>query len=391
MTSIPSIEKSLTPNLNDLLDSIGEKLQISKTAYDQAKDRYRTITEWLNKPESRLALYKPHIFSQGSLKIRTTIKPSSSEEYDLDLVCLLNTTPETFGNATHVLDLIENRLNENGSYKGKVERKNRCIRLNYANEFHMDILPACPDPSPNILDQYGKHCVKVPDCSLQDWKHSNPKGYAMWFENKAIKAIKNFGKARKSHEPLPEQISYEQLAVLPRVVQLMKRHRDITLQDLEVKERPISIVLTTLAARSYNGSLSVIDALEHILFNIKLHIEFNATQGRHIVVPNPTNQKEILSERWSNDPQLYKTFTNWIVNFSNQISHLRKLATTERGELLKEMFGETAVQVTGDFAKKVAEVKNNGNLAIDRFSGIIVTQNVPESVPVKDNNYHGDF
>jgi len=35
--------------LDDLLDSIGIKLQISKTAHKRARSKYHTIAEWLKK------------------------------------------------------------------------------------------------------------------------------------------------------------------------------------------------------------------------------------------------------------------------------------------------------------------------------------------------------
>ncbi len=60
----------------------------------------------------------------------------------------------------------------------KIEAKNRCIRLVYAGDFHMDILPGVQE---SVFDQ---NKIKVPDCELGNWVSSNPLGYGDWFMSK---------------------------------------------------------------------------------------------------------------------------------------------------------------------------------------------------------------
>ncbi len=67
-----------------------------------------------------------------------------------------------------------------------MERLPRCIRLNYAGDFHLDIVPAVPD------FEVGGTYIFVPDLDANlaidapqndRWKPSNPKGYQIWFED----------------------------------------------------------------------------------------------------------------------------------------------------------------------------------------------------------------
>src|SRR2546421_3670556 len=164
--------------LDDLLDRIGIKLQLSPTAYDLTVVRYGAIADWLRAEGSPLAEYELEIYPQGSLRIDTTVKLRGRKEFDLDFVCEFRVDPSVFRDPIKLLDMIEARLRAHGTYKHMVERKNRCIRIMYANEFYMDILPACPSPS---ICLYGEHCVVVPDCAADDLKPSNPKGYALWY------------------------------------------------------------------------------------------------------------------------------------------------------------------------------------------------------------------
>ena len=88
-----------------------------------------------------------------------------------------------------------------------MERLPRCIRLNYAGDFHLDIVPAIPD----LLA--GGTCILVPDLdanlSLHSpqndrWKPSNPKGYKTWFEGRCV-SLTTLKCSRASVEPLPAQ------------------------------------------------------------------------------------------------------------------------------------------------------------------------------------------
>lgn len=388
VTALKISRVQILSELDDLLDGIGVKLQISETAHNEARQRYKTITEWLNAEGSPLAKFSPDIFSQGSLRIGTTVKPKGEEEYDVDLVLVLKADPNLFPNPIVLLDMVEERLISNKTYEGMIERKNRCIRINYANQFHMDILPACPNPSG--FEIFGEHCLLVPDCDAEDWKDSNPKGFANWFEEKARNARVEY---RKNIEPLPEQQAYEDLETLKRVVQLMKRNRDVSLENLDVKECPISVVLTTLAARNYNGNPSVIDALENILMNIKIEIEYARREGKErIEVLNPTNKNEDFAERWENNSKLYSVFVEWIDSFINSLKILREqLGLPEISKHLEIMFGEKVTKdVVKDYVKRVSNLREEGELATEFATGLIVPKATPNSTSIRTNNFHGD-
>ena len=56
----------------------------------------------------------------------------------------------------------------------------------------------------------------------------------------------------------------EKKSPLQRVVQILKRHRDLMFNGDESK--PISIIITTLAARAYNKETDVLDALVNVVY-----------------------------------------------------------------------------------------------------------------------------
>ena len=88
-------------HVDDYLNAIGETLQLSETAYELARQRYHAVADWLNAEGSSLDRFDPQIFSQGSFRIRTTVKPIGESEYDIDLVCVVDATTYDFPEPKH--------------------------------------------------------------------------------------------------------------------------------------------------------------------------------------------------------------------------------------------------------------------------------------------------
>src|SRR5262245_45844429 len=135
---------TVSQQLSDLLLRICRSLQITATQHKAAEDHYNAIGSWLADPRSGLYRFRPQIYPQGSFRIGTTVKPRKRDEYDVDLVCELQADPRLFPAPVMLLNLIESRLREHGDYATRLERKNRCIRVLYARDFYLDILPGCP-------------------------------------------------------------------------------------------------------------------------------------------------------------------------------------------------------------------------------------------------------
>nr|GFB78038.1 hypothetical protein [Tanacetum cinerariifolium] len=119
------------------------------------------------------------MFPQGSFALGTVTRPLNGEEYDLDFICHLLAAGHTAHTPRNVYELLFQRLKDNGTYEGMVQLKNRCVRVIYANLFHMDITVAVNNP---LCSNGG---LLVPDRELRNWKASHPAGYVAWFKKRA--------------------------------------------------------------------------------------------------------------------------------------------------------------------------------------------------------------
>jgi hypothetical protein len=326
-----------------ILKKMLAELEIPESAYEKAVNRYKDIGEWFSREGSSLNQYDPHVFPQGSFRLGTVIKPiNGNEAYDLDLSCKLR---KGITKKTHTQEQVKNLVGkELEAYRvargiqEKLEPKHRCWRLNYQDvlNFHADVVPAIPEYQQQRTqlsevirksesDQFASAAdstVVITDDRISnyktisdDWNISNPEGYASWFEDRmrGQTPFNRLEKARVDNVP-----TYKKKTPLQQAIQLLKRHRDFLFQKAPDK-KPISIIITTLAARAYNGESDLGDALTTILNKMESFVR--AAKPR---VPNPVDPNEDFAERWARDAALQINFKNWLAQAKADFDFLAK-------------------------------------------------------------------
>lgn len=339
------------------LNALAELLDITPAQFQKAKKHYESVGDWLSKEDSPLHKHSPQIYPQGSFRLGTVIKPISGEdEFDVDLVCQLKlnrsqVTQEALKN------MVGERLRAKPDYKRMLKNKEgqRCWTLDYQEtpKFHMDILPAIHDNYNQLLLigvdlEYAKHAICITDNKSKtyqilsyNWQKSNPIGYANWFRDQ-MKVQFGIGKKNlaASRNVSVETIKEEEVKTpLQRAIQILKRHRDIMFGD--DKDRPISIIITTLAAKAYSEEENLYFALKNILDKMQTFI--SVVNGVS-VVENPVNPSENFADKWIDFPQRETNFKAWIVKAREDIYKLIERNGLEGSvDNLKEVFGKNIV------------------------------------------------
>lgn len=362
-------------HIDRLLDELCKHLQITRAQFDRAVSSYKAVAKWLNEPGTLLAPYRPQIYPQGSMALLTTVRPLEGDEFDVDLVCQLLFW---FGSAKDLYNAIGLRLAEHETYRQMLEPKNRCWTLNYKGDFHMDALPARP------ADMHGGTAIQVPDRRLDDWSPSNPLGYIAWFNNRV--ALRRLREARAANvAPLPEPDPFETPETLRKVVQLMKRHRDVRFAD-DPDHAPRSIVLTTLAGNYYTGLASTTEALLWILSEISA--EVRRTPGVMRVL-NPANPEENFAEKWEQDPEAYCKFVRYIDEFASDLrSLLDKPIAGGLSDGLEALFGRRAANHALDrYAESFERAREHSPLRYSPALGLTFRQE--DTRPYRANTNYG--
>lgn len=354
-----------TTKINNLLENIGQVLDITQAQHELVEQRYTAVANQLSQEGSRLSVYKPEIFPQGSFLLGTMIRPiMEDDELDVDLVCRLTGKRYDWAQIHLKNEVKEQLIFNNDNYKRMLDKEgNRCWTLIYADDkFHLDILPALvgndnhlnlSERSFSNLDKSDLENISLRITDRREtnyptetnpnfWLKSNPFGYAAWFKERSnVNTLKTV-LLSESVNPLP---GYKKdKATLVRVVQILKRHRDIMFGGDEHK--PISIIITTLAAEAYQKETNVIEALINILNTMHLYMKevYSAKHGKYIWwINNPVNHEENFADKWPLEKQKQDNFFAWLEKAKSDFGTLQNMDPNEAYRVLKNILGTRAV------------------------------------------------
>jgi hypothetical protein len=359
-----------------LLENMTAQLELPESAYEKAKKRYDDIGEWFGRNESLCKDNDAHIFPQGSFRLGTAIYPlDQNEAYDLDLACNLRKGIKRSSDTQESLKKlvgfeIETYRMARG-IKAPKEEKHRCWRLEYQDDhsFHMDVVPCIPEDTSrqknifesmkksgedeSIAESVSRLSVSITDDRhsgykkiCDDWNISNPEGYAKWFESRMNQSLRMLAeKAQVDNIPI-----FKRKTPLQRAIQLLKRHRDHMFKgNKDVK--PISIIITTLAARAYRGESDI----ESTLDNALLQMDTFANSGSSIVL-NPVNPEENFADRWTmpeySHLKLRENFKKWAIQVQSDFDLLG--ATDDINFITEQAEQKFSINMnTGDLAKRL--------------------------------------
>jgi len=291
-------------NLEERLLSIAADLDIPPALHEQAISYYDDVAEWLSQEGSPLRDLSPTIYPQGSFRLGTVVRPlRGNGEFDVDVVCRLNITKEQTTQA-ELKKKVGSRLRASPEFAKILEECRRCWTLQYKPHLHLDVLPAMPDPD-SVPDS-----ILLTDKELRFWQHSNPIGYAEWFFASMQRVLREAQEAlAKSAGVNVEDIpDWRVRTPLQRAVQILKRHRDVYFQT-DDDSRPVSIIITTLAARAYAGHTNIADALAAITSEMPRFIE---NRNGKWWVENPAHSGENFADKWNEKAERRLAFLAWL-------------------------------------------------------------------------------
>lgn len=377
--------ESVNVQVDDLLEQLCIQLQLTDTQYNNATRSYGAVADWLEREGSSLRAFDPHIYVQGSMALGTTVKPREREEFDVDLVCVLGLDPDRLS-PMHLYNLVHARLLEHEVYGPMVERRDRCVRLNYKGEFHLDIIPACPRPQYGNL--HGELAIVIPDCDQVRWINTNPKGFVLWYAGQAIGYQREA--IQLSSEPLPPNIEAGSKAVLQRITQLGKRRRDVEFEGHDMA--PKSILLTTIDGMFHRRESSISTGIINILDQL-------IAQGRshtHDVpaVPNPTDPNENLARHWKEDRRHYLKFIEHVGIYRHGMEELMAARDLpSRAEILNRLYDPSGTGVVTRAVKAYTDRfqrdRVSGDIRMSTSGRGLTTAAVAPAIAIAPTNFYG--
>lgn len=291
----------MTKNNQDFHNFLRDEVNLNQSRLNRLNTSVSAVNSFLR---DHLTGYQK-MESQGSHALGTLIKPvDDNDEYDADMQVVMN--PNDEWEAKDYVNNIRRTLNENKNYADKLRLKTRCVTVDYAGDFHLDVVPR--------VTIGGDHYV----CNRIDnkFEETDGTGYRDWFNQRNRITRGN----------------------LKRVVRLLKYLRDHK-NNFSAK----SILLTTLAGNTIEESdegteavRTVADTLVTVLGRIDEFLQ------RYPVMPqirNPVLWSETFNRHW--DQTKYANFRNRIHSHAQTAKDARDTESSEDAiRLWRSLFGK---------------------------------------------------
>lgn len=369
----------------DALLIAAQKLDISPSKYKLAIERFNSMKSYLEQGDYPNTTVMPDVYLQGSFKLGTEIRPfknSKDADYDIDLVCKLSHSKSSVLPNT-VKKQVGDRIKENAMYSKLLDDEGkRCWTLNYAEDdgigFHMDILPSVTESGLGALP-YSISATNKDENRYYSWTTSNPRGFAKWFYERNGAAFQReklsqkqliFNNQRQLYNSVNDVPNIHVKTPLQRAIQLLKRHRDVRFSQSDVESyKPISMVISVLAAKCYQNESTIFDTLQNLIFRLEqqsnqvnnqfiynqayassLYSLITRTSDGKWMISNPTNPAENFADRWHEDDHARaKAFFQWV------------------GWLRDDLINVNATVQSDLFTKSLVDVYKPSNLPVLNF------------------------
>lgn len=406
------LSKEQKEEFKDILETLGESLDITQTQFESLARSYKTVGDFLQN-DPVFEPYKPIVSPQGSLRLGTIIQPiNPDDDLDVDLVFRLSEKDPSW-TQKHLKDKVGARLKGSDRYAPMLEKKEgrRCWTLLYRDnsdnpkdKYHMDILPSVADSkyaermtrlfsenfSEGTVDQIS---IRITDKEAvnyaistrkEEWLKSNPDGYALWFASRcqADESVKLLAEAI-----VPIEKYNKDKTVLQRIVQILKRHRDMMFRN-DTEDKPISIIITTLAARAYKGENDLLDGLVNVVDNLERSI----TKGNNgeDVVSNPVNPEENFADKWPTHPKRRENFYKWLAAVKKDVHEIldgdNKIQIQD---MMSRVFGKEITTKASSLLVERRKKKLAAGTALLTSAGKVAANTVGKIVNTA-NTFYGD-
>ena len=243
---------------------------------------------------------------QGSLALGTIIKPvDDNDEYDADIQVVMNPNPDW--EPKDYLNAVYQTLKENKNYADKLRLKTRCVTIDYAGDFHLDVVPR--------VTIRGKHYVCNRDENIFEATDGN--GYREWFNEK-------------------NRITGGDLKRVVRILKYLRDHKN----NYTVK----SMMLTTLAGNTIRASdegteavRTVADTLVTVLTRMDAYLQKHRTAPE---VKNPVLSSENFNRHW--DQKKYANFRKRVNSHAATAKKAKSEDSIEKAiKMWQKLFGES--------------------------------------------------
>lgn len=166
---------------------LAKTVNLNQSRLDHLDERVTAIMSCLRKDPALGSHVKSHL-RQGSWAHRTIIKPLPGDEFDADILLHLAEVREWSKNPRTYINELYQAFRRSATYRDMVEKKNRCVRIHYANDCHVDVVPY-------LIRGFFENQEVIVNHATNSFERTNPKGFTSWMRRRDRRASSNLRKA----------------------------------------------------------------------------------------------------------------------------------------------------------------------------------------------------
>ena len=268
----------MTRRVEDFGKFMREHVNLNPSRYERLKRSDKAVSEYLS--QNLVGFRRTE--RQGSYALGTTIRPvKENDEYDVDRVVYVkydsSKAPEDY------IDDVYRCLKVNGNYADKVHKNTRCVTVDYAGEFKIDVVPC--------ITYNGNHFI----CNRKtnEFEVTDGRGFRDWFNQK-------------------NRITNGNLKLVTRLLKYLRDHKKTFTAP--------SILLTTLignAVYDWEGDAqfkTIPEALLTVISRIDGLLQSHPSMPE---IRNPALPHETFTRHW--DQVKYSHFREMVSSYARRI------------------------------------------------------------------------
>ena len=268
----------MTRRVADFSRFMSEHVNLNRSRYERLKRSDKAVSEYL---AQRLVGYEK-TERQGSYALGTTIRPvKDAAEYDVDRLVYLR-----YDRTKSPKDYIDDLylcLKDNGNYADKLQKNTRCVTVNYAGDFKIDVVPC--------IAYDGGHFI----CNRKtnEYEETDGSGYRDWYNQK-------------------NRITNGNLKLVTRLLKYLRDHKQTFTAP--------SILLTTLIGDTVDDweddaeFKAIPDALLTVVTRLDEFLQSRPTMPE---IRNPALLSETFTRHW--DQAKYSHFRDMVSSYARRI------------------------------------------------------------------------
>ena len=268
----------MTRRVDDFRKFMSEHVNLNPSRYERLKRSDKAVSEYL----SQTLVGFSGTERQGSYALGTTIRPvKDTDEYDVDRLVYLE--HDRYKAPKDYVDGVYWCLRANGNLADKVQMNTRCVTVNYAGEFKIDVVPC--------IAYNGNHFIF--NRVTNEPEPTDGGGFRDWFNEK-------------------NKITNGNLKLVTRLLKYLRDHKRTFIAP--------SVLLTTLIGNTvhdWEGDTDFRTIPDALLTVITRMDEFLRPRSFMPKIGNPALPTETFTRHW--DQAKYNHFRDMVASYARRI------------------------------------------------------------------------